>query len=93
VVYTLDVINYQWGWANKMNNIKPTLDWLENPEIFRVNRIDAHSDHWFYEKMEHIRLEDNMPLKQNLNGKWRFSYSENPSLRIKDFYKEDLILM
>ena len=72
-----------------MKNIKPTLDWLENPEIFRVNRIDAHSDHWFYEEMGHIKLEDEMPLKQNLNGRWRFSYSENPYLRLKDFYKED----
>ena len=72
-----------------MSNIKPSLDWLENPEVFRVNRVDAHSDHWFYEKMEDLQLEDEMPLKQNLNGKWRFSYSENPSLRLKDFYKED----
>jgi len=72
-----------------MKNIKPALDWLENPEIFRVNRIDAHSDHWFYEEIEHVKLEDEMPLKQNLNGKWRFSYSENQSLRLKDFYKED----
>ncbi|NOW92759.1 beta-galactosidase [Clostridium beijerinckii] len=72
-----------------MINNKPSLDWLEDPEIFRVNRIDAHSDHWFYEKVEDIKLEDAMPLKQNLNGKWRFSYSENPSLRITDFYKDD----
>lgn len=72
-----------------MINNKPSLDWLENPEIFRVNRIDAHSDHWFYEKVEDVKLEDAMPLKQNLNGKWRFSYSENPSLRIKEFYKDD----
>ncbi|WP_017210710.1 glycoside hydrolase family 2 TIM barrel-domain containing protein [Clostridium beijerinckii] len=72
-----------------MINNKPSLDWLENPEIFRVNRIDAHSNHWFYEKVEDVKLEDAMPLKQNLNGKWRFSYSENPSLRIKEFYKDD----
>jgi len=72
-----------------MKDISPTLDWLENPEIFRVNRIDAHSDHWFYERMDDIKLQDEMPLKQNLNGKWRFSYSENPSLRLTDFYKED----
>ncbi|URZ17900.1 glycoside hydrolase family 2 TIM barrel-domain containing protein [Clostridium felsineum] len=72
-----------------MNNIKPSLDWLENPEVFRVNRIDAHSDHYFYESMEETKLEDNMPLKQSLNGKWRFSYSENPSLRIENFYEND----
>ena len=28
--------------------MKPTLDWLSNPEIFGVNRIQAHSDHKFY---------------------------------------------
>ena len=39
----------------------PNLDWLENPEIFRVNRIDAHSDHLYYEDKEHIKLKDNMP--------------------------------
>ena len=68
---------------------EPTLQWLEDPEVFRVNRIDAHSDHYFYENINDVQLEDNMPLKQNLNGRWRFSYSENPSLRIKEFYKED----
>ena len=26
-----------------------TLKWLNDPEVFRVNRIDAHSDHLFYE--------------------------------------------
>lgn len=73
-----------------MNNIKqPSLDWLEDPQIFRVNRIDAHSDHWFYEKMNDLKFDDDMPLKQNLNGRWKFSYSENPSLRLKDFYEED----
>ena len=63
----------------------PNLDWLENPEIFRVNRIDAHSDHLYYEDKEHIKLKDNMPLRQYLNGKWKFSYAENPDKRIKDF--------
>ena len=27
----------------------PSIEWLSNPEIFRVNRIDAHSDHLYYE--------------------------------------------
>lgn len=72
-----------------MKLIEPKLEWLENPEIFNVNRIDAHSDHYFYEDIDHLKLDENMPLRQSLNGKWRFSYSENPSLRIKDFYRED----
>ena len=25
--------------------IKPTLEWLANPEVFAVNREPAHSDH------------------------------------------------
>ena len=65
------------------------LDWLSNPEIFRVNRIDSHSDHLFYEKKEDISLGYNMPLRQSLNGKWKFAYAVNPDERLKDFYKED----
>ena len=70
-----------------MNNIS-RLDWLENPEIFKVNRIDAHSDHLYYEKEEDITLGYDMPLRQYLNGKWKFSYAINQDKRIKDFYKE-----
>lgn len=67
----------------------PAIEWLENPEVFRVNRIDAHSDHFYYENMKDIKLEEKMPLRQTLNGMWRFHYSKNPDLRPKDFYKED----
>lgn len=65
------------------------LEYLENPEIFQINRDEAHSDHWFYEKMSDINLKEYMPLKQSLNGTWRFSYSKNLSNRVKDFYKDD----
>lgn len=71
-----------------MYKIIPKLEWLENPEVFAVNRMDAHSDHKFYESIEDLE-NDQMILKQSLNGKWYFSYAENPSLRVKDFYKED----
>lgn len=67
----------------------PSLEWLENPEIFQVNRIDAHSSHLFYEKEDEGCLTKNMPLKQSLNGTWKFSYAENPALREADFYKMD----
>ncbi|HCW52912.1 MAG TPA: beta-galactosidase, partial [Clostridium sp.] len=67
----------------------PKLTWLENPEIFKVNRIDAHSDHFYYEKLDEIKLEENMLLKQSLNGSWRFMFSKNQDLRPVDFYKED----
>ncbi|BCN29961.1 glycoside hydrolase family 2 TIM barrel-domain containing protein [Anaeromicropila herbilytica] len=72
-----------------MKEMTPTLEWLSNPEVFRVNREDAHSDHCFYENMNDLIYEDHMPLKQSLNGKWRFSYAKNSDLRIADFYKMD----
>lgn len=28
-----------------------SLKWLEDPEVFQVNRLAAHSDHYFYEKV------------------------------------------
>lgn len=65
------------------------MSWLGNPEVYAVNRIAAHSDHSYYEREEDIRHGEDMPLKQCLNGTWRFSYAENPSMRIRDFYKND----
>ncbi|MBQ8315394.1 MAG: DUF4981 domain-containing protein [Lachnospiraceae bacterium] len=61
--------------------MKPTLDWLANPEVFEVNRQEAHSDHIFY-------CGDKL-VRQSLNGTWKFSYAENPEKREKDFFRED----
>lgn len=66
-----------------------SIEWLDNPEVFKVNRIDAHSDHLYYENKEDIKFGYDMPLRQSLNGKWKFSYAVNQDTRIKDFYKED----
>ena len=30
------------------------IKWLDNPEIFRVNQLDAHSDHSYYVDYVHI---------------------------------------
>ncbi|BBF45207.1 beta-galactosidase [Lachnospiraceae bacterium KM106-2] len=67
----------------------PDRKWLSDPEVFAVNREEAHSDHWFYEKMEDIAYGDAMPLKQSLNGTWRFAFAKNPEVRLKEFYQED----
>ena len=63
--------------------------WLADPEVFAVNRVEAHSDHLYYEKEEEIALAGDMPLRQSLNGTWYFSYATCPDMRIKDFYRED----
>ena len=64
------------------------LSWLENPEVFRVNRLDAHSDHHFYEREEDMKAERET-LYQSLNGIWKFCWSERPADRPVDFYRED----
>ncbi len=28
------------------------MKWLDNPEVFRVNQLEAHSDHTYYESYE-----------------------------------------
>ena len=71
--------------------MKPTLDWLSNPEIFEVNRIKAHSDHKFYKTSSEFHANESS-FVQNLNGKWLFSYAEKPSERKVDFYKTDFDL-
>lgn len=72
-----------------MNIKSADLKWLENPEIFRVNRIDAHSDHLYFENLDEAKKLNEIKLKQSLNGMWKFSYAKNQDLREKDFYKED----
>ena len=72
-----------------MNIKEPKLDWLENPEIFKINRIEAHSDHIYFESLEEAYSLKETQLKQNLNGKWKFSFAKNQDLREKDFFKED----
>ena len=29
--------------------MKAELNWLDNPEVFRVSQLPAHSDHEYYE--------------------------------------------
>lgn len=62
---------------------------LENPEFVGENLIAAHSDHFFYESESDIALKEAMPLKQSLNGVWKFKYSRNLWERPADFYKND----
>lgn len=71
-----------------MSVIKPQLSWLDDPEVFRVNMLPAHSDHRFYETEADL-AEDKGSLYQSLNGEWQFFWSKNAAGRPADFYKED----
>lgn len=65
-----------------------TLDWLEDPEVFQVNRLKAHSDHAYFASKEEME-QGEMKFRSSLNGTWKFSFAENPDLRQKEFYRED----
>ena len=69
--------------------MQPELRWLDDPRVFRVGRLDAHSDHVFYAGEEEYAAKANT-LCQCLDGVWKFSYSVNAAERPADFYKEDV---
>ncbi len=64
------------------------IKWLDNPEVFRVNQIEAHSDHNYYLNYEEFKSGKNK-LMQSLNGEWDFKFSINVMERPMDFYQTD----
>ncbi|MGL6120208.1 MAG: beta-galactosidase, partial [Fusobacteriaceae bacterium] len=66
-------------------------NYLYEPEIFQVNRMEAHSDHKYFENYELATKHPNeqMNFRKNLNGMWRFSYVKNLEFRNKEFFKKD----
>ena len=67
-----------------MNASHPELNWLEDPRVFAVNRLDAHSDHTWHTPEGSLR--------QSLDGSWRFAYSPCPTARPADFWQADASL-
>ena len=64
------------------------MKWLDDPEVFRVNQLDAHSDHNYYTTYEAMEKQENA-LLQSLNGQWEFAFSKNVMSRPVNFYEED----
>ena len=71
--------------------MKADIKWLDNPEVFRINQVAAHSDHDYYLSYEDLN-EQNHKLIQSLNGQWDFCFSINAKSRPVDFYEEDFDL-
>ena len=63
------------------------IKWLDNPEVFRVNQLEAHSDHAYYENYQELEA-GTTGLQQSLNGIWKFRFSKNAMVRPADFYKK-----
>ena len=70
-----------------MSELHYDLTYLKNPEIFRVGRMDAYSDHDVYLTPEEASA-NATSLQQSLNGLWKFSYTENPADRPEGFWAE-----
>ena len=64
------------------------LNWLTDPTVFRVNRLDAHSDHISYLSHQEM-IQGKTSLRQSLDGIWTFRWSECPDLRPADFWQTD----
>lgn len=66
--------------------MKANIKWLDDPEVFRVNQLPAHSDHPFYKDYREWQNHSSS-FKQSLNGAWQFHFSKDPQSRPIDFYK------
>ncbi|WP_246072832.1 glycoside hydrolase family 2 TIM barrel-domain containing protein [Paenibacillus dokdonensis] len=66
-------------------------EWNNNPDIFQLNRMEAHATFISYNSLEEALdgkfAESGSYL--SLNGLWKFAWAENPDKRIAGFYKED----
>ncbi|MCG7197869.1 glycoside hydrolase family 2 TIM barrel-domain containing protein [Pediococcus pentosaceus] len=68
--------------------MQANLQWLDDPEVFRVNQLPAHSDHHYYRDLDEIRTGSSSFIK-SLNGPWRFHFASTPSERPLHFYSPD----
>lgn len=68
--------------------MQANLTWLTDPTVFRVNRLDAHSDHVCYASEEEL-TQSVTSLRQSLDGQWRFAWSRNPAQRPSAFWQAD----
>lgn len=67
--------------------MQATIKWLDDPQIFRVNQLNAHSDHICYGSKEELQKQNSRI--QSLNGAWKFCYSNNAQERPADFFEKE----
>lgn len=66
--------------------MQANLQWLDDPQVFQINRLAPHSDHQFMRSKTEM---DSNELIHSLNGQWKFHFSPEPSLRPQQFYQLD----
>lgn len=64
-------------------------EWNNNPEIFQLNRLPAHSSFIPYQSVEAAIAGDVTKSDKylSLNGPWKFSFATNPASRVEKFYE------
>ena len=67
--------------------MQPDIRWLDDPRVYRVGQVEAHSDHVYYSSDEGVK-EGRNALRQSLDGLWKFRYSVNAASRPASFYEE-----
>ena len=67
--------------------MEANINWLADPTVFQVNRLDAHSDHVTYATAQEL-VSGSTSLRQPLDGQWSFSWSRCPGERPADFWKD-----
>ena len=66
------------GCALKVSEImKADMIWLDNPEIFRVYQLDAHSDHNYYISYEDIKKKMEMSNAKSERRRIGFATYDN----------------
>lgn len=64
--------------------MQANLQWLDDPEVFRVNQLPAHSDHHYYRNLAELNRVSS--FVKSLNGTWRFHFASTPSEHPLQFY-------
>ncbi|WP_029192367.1 glycoside hydrolase family 2 TIM barrel-domain containing protein [Paenibacillus harenae] len=66
-------------------------EWNNNPEIYQLNRMEAHATLMPFDSAEEA-LEGDFRKSASylsLNGQWKFAFAPNPEARISNFYETD----
>lgn len=66
-------------------------EWNNNPEIFQINRVEAHATLMPYNTIKEALAGNRQQSSffQSLNGMWKFSFVESPDKRNRSFYERD----
>jgi beta-galactosidase len=80
--------------TKKFNYIPPKNgypEWNNNPDIFQVNRMEAHTTLMPFDSVEEALQGQRSHSKHfiSLNGEWKFSFAKTPEERIKNFYEKE----